>query len=317
MQRLDLSRVLPEEIDSLGHLNVRYYLARVDRANQVLLESLGVKGLSGDEVAGYGPTLRRVDTYCRFQREQFEGAELSVYGGLLASDDETARSYFEIRNEDRDQIAATFVTGTLISDPADRSATRFPFDTRHPDPAHVIAIPDHGKPRSLTLDLPRTDVPLAELMTRIEPSTEIGMTGRRSGRIEAEDCDARGFLRDDLDIMFVLFRREANAADPKSFGPPVLRTDDGHRFGWAMLETRNREFARPRAGDEVVWLGADIGIAEKSRRSRRWAFVANTGELLSIHDAVGIAMDLDARRAIQIPPSIRATLERHYLPEYA
>jgi acyl-CoA thioester hydrolase len=316
MQRLDISRVLPEEIDSLGHLNVRYYLARVDRANQALLASLGVTGLGGNEVAAT-TALRRVDTYCRFQREQFEGAELSVYGGLLASNDATARCYFEIRNEARDQIAATFVTGTLISNPASQSSERFPFDTRHPDPARVISIPDHGKPRSLNLDLPRTDVALADLMTRIEPSTEIGMTGRRNGRIEAEDCDASGFLRDDLDIMFVLFRREVSVTDPKAFGPPVLRTDDGHRFGWAMLETRNREFARPRLGDEVVWLGADIGIAEKSRRSRRWAFVANTGELLSIHDAVGIAMDLDARRAIPVPPSIRATLERHYLPEYA
>jgi len=40
MQRLDISRVLPEEIDSLGHLNVRYYLARVDRANQALLDGV-------------------------------------------------------------------------------------------------------------------------------------------------------------------------------------------------------------------------------------------------------------------------------------
>lgn len=314
MQRLDSSRVLPEEIDSLGHLNVRFYLARVDRANRALLKSLGVTADKG--VAGSGPALRRIDTYCRFQREQFEGAELSVYGGLLASTDETARAYFEIRNEARNQIAATFVTGTRISDRESRAPAGFPFDPRKPDPSHVIALPDHGKPRSLTLDLPRTDVLLEDLMSKIEPASELGMTGRRSGRIEPEDCDASGWLRDDLDIMFVLFRREANAADPKAFGPPVLRTDDGHRFGWAMLETRNREYARPKSGDDVVWLGADIGIAEKSRRSRRWAFVADTGELLSIHDAVGIAMDLDARRAIPIPPSIRATLERHFLPEY-
>ncbi|MGA1372028.1 MAG: thioesterase family protein [Pseudomonadales bacterium] len=314
MQRLDVSRVLPEEIDSLGHLNVRFYLARVDRASQALLASLGV-----DQSNSPSPTarLRRIDTYCRFQREQFEGAELSVHGGLLPSEDETARGYFEIRNEAQGHIAATFVTATQLIDGTHRLPARFPFDTRAPNASQQVTIPDHGKPRSLDLELPRSNVTLAELMTRIEPSAEIGMTGRRSGVIEPEDCDADGFLRDELDIMFVLFRREASAADPKSFGPPVLRTDNGHRFGWAMLETRNREFARPRSGDEVVWLGADIGIAEKSRRSRRWAFIAATGELLSIHDAVGIAMDLDARRAIPIPPSIKSTLERHYLPEYA
>ena len=30
MLQLDLARVGPEEIDSLGHLNVRFYLARID-----------------------------------------------------------------------------------------------------------------------------------------------------------------------------------------------------------------------------------------------------------------------------------------------
>jgi len=64
MHELDRSRVGPQEIDSLGHLNVRFYLARVDRASAVLLDALG---LSAGALDARGAKLRRVDTYCRFR----------------------------------------------------------------------------------------------------------------------------------------------------------------------------------------------------------------------------------------------------------
>jgi hypothetical protein len=84
-----------------------------------------------------------------------------------------------------------------------------------------------------------------------------------------------------------------------------------------MLETRNIELARPKAGDTVIWIGADVNITDKARQSRRWAYVRDTGEMLSIHDSVGIAMDLDARKAINIPTAIRAGMNQNYLPEFA
>ena len=314
MQQLDASRVGPEEIDSLGHLNVRFYLARVDRASRRLLDALG---LPEAELDRRHATLRRIDTYSRFRREQFEGAELTVYGGTLGCVGEQVRCYFEIRNPARNELAAHFVTGTVLGDRTSRQPLALPASVRQVNEQFGVQIPDHAMPRSLSLDPPRTDVPFEELMAEIDESAEFGMTGRREGVIEAEDCGPDGVLRDDVELMFVMFRRQVDTTDAKAFGPPVLHTDEGHRFGWAMLETRNVELGRPRAGDAIVWLGADVAIAEKSRQSRRWAFVKSTGELLSIHDSVGVAMDLDARRAITIPRSIRSTMERHYLPQFA
>lgn len=315
MQELDRSRVTPDEIDSLGHLNVRFYLARVDRASRRLLAALG---LPPDVLDARQALLRRVDTYCRFRREQFEGAELVVLGGVLGAVGEQVRCYFEIRNPALDQIAATFVTGTVMADRHSRAILPLPAAVREINEQYGVQLPDYATPRSLSLDPPRTDIPLATLVERIDASSEFGMTGQREGVIEAEDCGPDGVLRDDVELMFILFRRQIEAgADAKAFGPPVLRTDEGHRFGWAMLETRNIELARPRAGDTVVWIGADVNIAEKSRQSRRWAFVKSTGQMLSIHDSVGIAMDLDARKAIPIPASIRRGMDRHYLPEFA
>ena len=64
------STVTADEIDSLGHMNVRYYVARMERANAELLKGLVEPG------ALERGMLSRVDTYTRFQREQFEGAKL-------------------------------------------------------------------------------------------------------------------------------------------------------------------------------------------------------------------------------------------------
>jgi acyl-CoA thioester hydrolase len=314
MQQLDASRVGPDEIDSLGHLNVRFYMARVDRASEKLLAALGLTETDLDERHA---SLRRIDTYSRFRREQFEGAELTVHGGTLGCVGEQVRCYFEIRNPAKDEVAAHFVTGTVMSDRDSRRPLELPASVRQVNEQYGVQIPEYAAPRSLSLDPPRTDIPFEKLMTEIGESAEFGMTGRREGVIEAEDCGPDGVLRDDVELMFVMFRRQVHTADPKAFGPPVLHTDEGHRFGWAMLETRNVELARPRAGDAIVWLGADVAIAEKSRQSRRWAFVMTTGELLSIHDSVSIAMDLDARRAIAIPRSIRSAMGHHYLPQYA
>jgi acyl-CoA thioester hydrolase len=314
MQHLDTSRVGPDEIDSLGHLNVRFYLARVDRASRTLLAALG---LADAQLNARGASLRRVDTYSRFRREQFEGAELTVHGGTLGCVGEQVRCYFEIRNPAKDELAAHFVTGTVMSERDSRRPLELPASARQVNEQYGVQIPAYAAPRSLSLDPPRTDVPLEQLLAQIPESAEFGMTGRREAVIEPEDCGPDGILSDDVELMFLMFRRLVDTSDPKAFGPPVLKTDEGHRFGWAMLETRNAEFGRPRAGDVIVWLGADVGIAEKSRQSRRWAFVKSTGELLSIHDSVGVAMDLDARRAITIPRSIRGAMESHYLPQHA
>jgi acyl-CoA thioester hydrolase len=314
MHTFDESRVQPEEIDSLGHLNVRFYLERVGRAEQAMLAALG---LTQETLKTTGTTMRPVDTYSQFRREQFEGAELAVLGGVLDTEPSRIRSYFEVRNPARDEIAAVFVITSELTDRTTRVPRELPAALRQANEQYGVLLPEYARPRSLSLDPPRTDVRLADLLARIPEASEFGMTGRRQAEILAEDCDADGVLRDDVELMFLMFRREAESRDPKQFGPPVLRTDEGHRFGWAMMETRNIELARPRAGDTVIFLGADVAIADKSRQSRRWSFVRDTGQLLGIHDTVGIAIDLDARKAIPIPRSIRAEMEAAYLPDYA
>ena len=97
----------------------------------------------------------------------------------------------------------------------------------------------------------------------------------------------------------------------------TFRGDDGHRLGWASLETRMVRAGQARAGDTLASIGAEVGMHPKVRHSRRWLFNLTSGQLVSLNDNVSIALDLDARKAIDIPPSIRRQIEASYAPEFA
>ena len=64
-------------------------------------------------------------------------------------------------------------------------------------------------------------------------------------------------------------------------------------------------------------IGAEIGLAAKARHSRRWIFNVTTGDLVSLNDNVAVALDIDARKSIEIPPELRSGLERRHFPEFA
>lgn len=312
MQLLNETSVLDSEIDSLGHMNVRYYLSRIDQANITLLDKLGFNAASQS-----GAILRRYDTYSRFRREQFAGAKLVVTGGVLETSPEHARCYFEIRNPAKDELAATFITVSTLIDRSSQQKLGFAEGFERVNEKYGVHLPRHGAPRSLSLDAPRTDVTLSELNERVGSEPTPGMmSGKRESIVDSQDCDANGRLLEDVDLMFIMHRPQPGDRQ-ESYGPPVMKTDEGHRFSWAMIETRAIVLGRPKAGDHLVSIGADIAFGERWRQSRRWAFIGNTGELIGVNDTVGIALDLDARRSIAIPETVRVSIEKGYLPDLA
>jgi acyl-CoA thioester hydrolase len=313
MQILDESPVLDSEIDRLGHMNVMHYMERAGRANDNLLRS---RGLTPELRTSLNAALRPTDLYCRFHREQFAGASLQVRGGLLNIDAHRARYYFEIRNPARDEIAATFIIENALVRLNDRTLFDFPEAVVSAPSPERVQIPPYGAPRSLNLEPPRMDVALAELQARV---VDLGPAGMMSGQFEhtldAADCDEYGYLREGANLM--MGGRRPPADEDGKFGPPVLKTDAGHAFGWAILETRAVNLNAPKAGRRLCSIGADIALAAKSRVSRRWTFDKDSGALLGVHDSVAIALDLEERRAIEIPGSMRSVIEQNYLPEYA
>src|ERR1700722_16800436 len=89
-----------------------------------------------------------------------------------------------------------------------------------------------------------------------------------------------------------------------SFGPPTFVSDEGHRFGFAFMETRTFKTVTPRAGDVLRSMAVDVGLQRKTRHTRRWIYNVATRQLVGIDDWVAIALDLDARRSIEIPTKV-------------
>jgi acyl-CoA thioesterase FadM len=312
---LHKSTVQPEEIDALGHMNVRYYMTRVDQANRSLLAELGIED-------GSGKAIRRIDSYTRFHREQFAGATLLTLGGLIAvaGSDESREinGYFEIRNPDNNQIAASFILRSCLIDVSSQQVVDINAISanNHLTSKYSVSLPEYGMPRSLSLDDPAR-ISLEELEAVVGDDPTPGMmSGRRKNVVHADDCDTEGRLREEVDLMFVL-HRPAAGEDNDPGGPPVMLDPQGRRYSWAMIETRSLVWHRPMAGEIVLSIGADIDHGEKWRQSRRWMFAEETGLLLGISDSVGLCIDLDARRSIPMPFDVIEAIERSSLPQFA
>jgi acyl-CoA thioester hydrolase len=311
----DQSQVDESEIDSLGHMNVRFYGLRAARANLELLKRVGIH-----RAPSSGQILRRVDTYSRFHREQFAGATLSTSGGLVDGERvdgmEGIGAYFEIRNVGNDELAASFILTSSLIEAATQTVLKLPEASSLEDSPYKIHVPAHGAPRSLSIAPPRI-VPLPELEQAVTDDPAAGlMSGRREGLVLSEDCDEHGRLRENVDLMFVIHHPRSNVGNA-SLGPPLLKDTHGRRYSWAMMETRSVQWRRPQADDTVVSIGADIAFSKLWRQTRRWMFVKDTGLPLGISDTVGICIDLDARRAIPIPDEDREVIERTSLPQFA
>ena len=311
----DESQVDESEIDSLGHMNVRFYGLRAARANLELLKRVGV-----DPAPSSGQILRRVDTYSRFHREQFAGATLSTSGGLIEGERvdglEGIGAYFEIRNVGNDELAASFILTNSLIDVVTQRVLKLPEAISLGNSGYTIHVPAHGAPRSLSLAPPRhVALPEVERSVIDDPAAGL-MSGRREGEVHHEDCDEHGRLREDVDLMFVIHHPRASTGT-SSFGPPLLRDARGRRYSWAMMETRSAVWARPRVNDTVLSIGADIAFSKLWRHTRRWMFVKETGEPLGVSDTVGICIDLDARRAIPIPEEVREAIARTCVPQLA
>jgi len=311
MQMLHETCVEADEIDSLGHMNVRHYIARMERANRQLIDACALPPTTMASCF-----LRRTDTYARYRQEQFEGATLHTLGGLLDVSEDGLRSFVEIRNAQSQAVAATFIATTALIDRTTRELLPFPA-TPQLGQIPRMDIPEHAQPRSLDLTVLNTAVTLALLEERIPASEDSGMmSGRRDTTVEADDVDPQGWLKEDIELMFLPFTKLA-AASGVPHGPPVFTTDDGKRIGWAVIESRNVTFGLPRLGDRLAYFSADLRLEHKSRLSRRWAFARESGQLLGISDTVGLCIDLDARRAIPWPEELRVQIEAQQHPDLA
>lgn len=313
MRMLDESVVGDNEVDSLGHMNARFYLVRVQRAAKSALSACGIRL---DDPEEPGALFERADTYCRFYREQLVGALLQVRGGILDAAHDGVRVAVNITNPVQAELAASFIIRYVLLDRATRSMLSWPPELRARCEAAAAGLAVESEARPPELKTLRTDLTLEQVENRIRRPNSSLMGGSFERAIQANECDEDGYLRFGVDLVSGVPRVAQLQAD-RGEQPPVFRTGNGRRFGWALLETRGIVLSRPRAGEVLRVLAADIGMRRKTCWARRWLFNLSANRLVGMEDTVGIGLDLDARRSVEIPPDIRRELEHGLAPELA
>lgn len=273
--------VQQEECDVMGHMNVRHYVARVTDALAWLLLEAGLP----PSRAGFAVR----DQHIRFLREMSPGTPFTIAGGVLEAGPEGLRCFAEIRNTATDAPAATFVTDLAA-----------PIGSLSLD-ALRVALPDHAVPRGLTFAPPRALPDRAAALA-------LGLAEGYRGAVRAHECDAAGVMRPDG----VIARVWDGVPNLRNRGTGVGVKEEG--MGSAALEYRVAYLRPLRAGQLVTVCSGLRALGEKTTTWTHLLHDGETGAPVAAAEAVGVAFDLAARRAVPIPPARRAALEAMLVP---
>jgi acyl-CoA thioester hydrolase len=298
LKQLHEASVGEDEIDDLGHMNVRYY---AERALQATATLVATHGLGHESCEALNASFEVRDLFTRHYREQMAGAQLAIMGGVLEVDEHGIRIYHELSNTDSGEVAATFVHRAVLLDRESRSALVLPDDVQKSLGESLVAWPKHGRSRSIDLD--RAPPPLS-----LEEARSRGLAFRQERRIQPEECDASGFVpaarRQDLTWGGKPMRAHKGQA-----GPPMFDLEDGSRMSLAALETRAQLFEPASVGTRIQTFSAIVEVATKTAIRRTWVYDLDHDLLLQSNTLVDIALHLGKRRAMEIPEPVREAFE--------
>lgn len=280
------STVTDDQIDHLGHMNVRFYGVNAQAGTAAVL------GRLQDRAPG---TLRPVDIYTRHHREQLLGARLIVRSGVIEVLADGLRMYHELANHDTGAIAATFVHRVRAED---ETGTRIPLPATIGERANaeMIEIPSHGRTRSISL---ATDPVVSAPSLNLLHERDLAM--RKVRTIAEDECDPGGAYVPAMAPMLTWGGEPAHRRIPEM----VHEGPDGLRMGWASMETRMVIARLPRLGDRIQSFSAVIGLADKTSHRIQWAYDVERGDLLTTFEVVNLAFDIGARGPMSIPTYIR------------
>jgi len=183
------SEVTEDQIDHLGHMNVRYYAENASAGTRAMLDAL----------PGWGRRPFIVhDVYTRHHREQLLATALIVRSAVLGADIDGLRLHHELAARDTGVLAATFVHRVS---PLDEGGERAPLSDRLAAAAQDLALPaplPYAATRTISLDADLVgSSPSLELVRARE------LAVRRERLVTAEECDAAGRYTPEMAPMLV------------------------------------------------------------------------------------------------------------------
>lgn len=285
------------ECDEMGHMNVRFYVAKAIEGLAGLAAELG---LSGAFAPHANATVTVREQHIRFLKEAHEGAPLAMTGGVIAMDECEARVLLLLIHPNTGELAASFQT-TIVHVTA-REGRPFPWPARTRARAEAlrVEIPERAQARSIEL------TPVVS-MANLQHAVDLGLMRVALGVVGPQDCDVFGRMRPELfagrvsDGVGALVRPLRDIvtahADPK----PT-------RVGGAVLEYRLVHLGWPQAGDRYEIRSGFVGTEGRTMRIVHWLLDPDTGLPWGTSEAVAITFDLDARKAVGITGPAQAQM---------
>ena len=270
------------ECDSMGHLNVGFYVEKAMEALAGLAAELGMPHAFAPHADA---TLILREQHIRFLREAQAGAALSIEAGVLEMGDDEARVLFLMRHSDGG-LAASFQM--LVSHATAREGRPFPWPAwaRARAAALMIEAPEPARPRSVPLGAVETAAGLPRAL-------ELGLQRIGMGVVRPDECDPFGRISPGR-----IMRRLSDSA-VHLFGA-LLAGVAGQRVGGAMLEYRFVYAAWPRMGDRFEIRSGVAGVEPKVARLVHWMLDPASGRPWAAAEAVLAAFDLEARKLIEL-----------------
>ncbi|MEE2565931.1 acyl-[acyl-carrier-protein] thioesterase [Hyphobacterium marinum] len=271
------------ECDELGHLNVKFYLAKAMEAVAHLAQGAG---MTAPFRGGATATLLLREVHINFLAEARPGAPLVIRGGFTSLDENSCQAALVMEHGDGRPAAGL----TLRLDHAvPTSGQVFPWPSRFADMARQVLIspPEPCSPRGLPPHPGRPNVSL-------KAADQIGLTEIGRGAFSPADCDVFGFLRPEGLLAkvsdSVIHFREAFPEEWDS------QSGNGESLGGALLEGRIRARGRPRAGDLFVIRSGLVEANPNVRRLVHWVLDPVSGQPWWTTEGVAAMLDLKARR---------------------
>ncbi len=282
------------ECDEMGHMNVRFHIARALEGMAGLARLLALPHAFRPAASS---TLAVREMHVRFLREAHAGAPLSMTGAVTRWGEADADLCLLLRHADG-APASTFRVRVEHAAPDGRG---FPWPSRARAAAEALAAetPAAAAPRSLGFgDAPATTASL-------DRAEALDLLCISRGVIAPAGCDVHGAFRPDE---FMGRVSDGAAAIMRPVREAASIAAPGARVGGAVVEYRLLMLDRAGAGDHLEIRSGLAEVGERVSRVVHWCLDPAGGRAWVTSEAVVVCFDLDARRVLPVPPAGREAL---------
>lgn len=291
------------ECDEMGHMNVRFYVAKQMEGLAIMAPYMGLSRCFRPRAT---TTIVPADQHIRFMKEVHPGRPLVMVGGVLEIEDDRALIYQELKHAISGETAAAFRTWIVHIEA--KTGKAFPWRQKTLDALAALKVeaPSHTAPRSID---PSVE-PLSKDIAIVRTADDLGIPVIGRGCVPQNHCDTHGRMTpehfigrvsDSVPNLMTAWREEVAAA--------AAAKGEDVKTGAAVLEYRMVYRRWPTAGD-IIEVRTGLGeVKPKVHSLVHWLTNPITGKVYWTSEAVAVTFDINTRKVIPANPEHMALLE--------